>query len=76
MIAITQPRRVAAVTVASRVAKEMRTSLGDVVGYQIRFDDNSSHNTKIKFMTDGVLVREILRDPNLRDYSLVVLDEV
>ncbi len=76
LIAVTQPRRVAAVTVAARVALEMRSSLGGTVGYQIRFDDHSSSDTRIKFMTDGVLVREILRDPYLSDYSLVVLDEV
>lgn len=76
-VAITQPRRVATISVAQRVAEEMATSVGGTgtVGYAIRFDDHSSERTKVKFMTDGILVRECLADPLLRKYSLVMLDE-
>uniref|UniRef100_K3WT25 RNA helicase n=1 Tax=Globisporangium ultimum (strain ATCC 200006 / CBS 805.95 / DAOM BR144) TaxID=431595 RepID=K3WT25_GLOUD len=76
-IAITQPRRVATISVAQRVAEEMATTVGGKghVGYAIRFDDHSSAHTKIKFMTDGILVRECLADPMLSKYSLVMLDE-
>jgi len=75
MIAITQPRRVAATTVAARVALEMSCSLGALVGYSVRFDDTTSEQTAIKFMTDGMLIREIMLDPSLQRYSVVVLDE-
>lgn len=76
-IAITQPRRVATISVAQRVAEEMATDVGGrgVVGYAIRFDDHSSEHTRVKFMTDGILVRECLADPLLRKYSCVMLDE-
>nr|XP_046246280.1 probable ATP-dependent RNA helicase DHX40 [Scatophagus argus] len=75
-IGITQPRRVAAITVAQRVAQEMRCTLGREVGYQVRFDDCSSQDTVVKYMTDGCLLREILADPVLSQYSVVILDEV
>uniref|UniRef100_A0A7N9AWU4 RNA helicase n=1 Tax=Mastacembelus armatus TaxID=205130 RepID=A0A7N9AWU4_9TELE len=75
-IGITQPRRVAAITVAQRVAQEMRCTLGREVGYQVRFDDCSTHDTVVKYMTDGCLLREILADPALSQYSVVILDEV
>jgi HrpA-like RNA helicase len=75
MIAVTQPRRVAATTVAARVALEMSCSLGALVGYSVRFDDTTSEQTVIKFMTDGMLIREIMLDPSLQRYSVVVLDE-
>eukprot|EP00300_Choanocystis_sp_HF-7_P015304 c19003_g1_i4.p1 GENE.c19003_g1_i4~~c19003_g1_i4.p1 ORF type:complete len:652 (+),score=145.10 c19003_g1_i4:44-1999(+) len=75
MIAITQPRRVAAVSVAQRVAQEMGVNLGEEVGYTIRFDDKSSNATRIKYMTDGMLVRESGLDPLLSRYSCIILDE-
>ncbi|KDO23136.1 hypothetical protein SPRG_09944 [Saprolegnia parasitica CBS 223.65] len=75
-IAVTQPRRVAAITVAQRVAEEMGTRIKDgPVGYCVRFDDTTSASTKLKFMTDGMLVREALLSPSLDAYSVVVLDE-
>ncbi|KAK1942377.1 putative pre-mRNA-splicing factor ATP-dependent RNA helicase mog-5 [Phytophthora citrophthora] len=76
-IAITQPRRVATVSVAQRVAEEMHTSVGGdgLVGYSIRFESRCSAQTKLKFLTDGVLVRECLSDPLLEKYSVVMLDE-
>lgn len=74
-IGITQPRRVAAITVAQRVSQEMQCSLGRVVGYQVRFDDCTSKDTAVKYMTDGCLLREILADPCLSQYSVVILDE-
>lgn len=104
-IGITQPRRVAAITVAQRVAQEMQCTLGREVGYQVRFDDCTSQvrgkdcpksnvfnsdtmqclksedhvlnqDTVVKYMTDGCLLREILADPVLSQYSVVILDEV
>ncbi|KAL8616322.1 ATP-dependent RNA helicase [Nucella lapillus] len=76
VIGVTQPRRVAAITVASRIADERGSILGDEVGYLIRFD-NCFHPeaTKIKFMTDGMLIREIMEDPLLSKYSVILLDE-
>lgn len=74
-IGITQPRRVAAITVAQRVSHEMRFTLGKEVGYQVRFDDCTSEATVVKYMTDGCLLREILADPLLSKYSIVILDE-
>ena len=75
IIACTQPRRVAAMTVAQRVAQERGCQLGGEVGYTVRFDDCTSPSTRIKYMTDGMLLREALLDPLLRRYSAVVLDE-
>lgn len=75
MIGCTQPRRVAAMSVAQRVAEEVGCRLGDEVGYTIRFEDKSSQNTKIKYMTDGIMQREILLDPELSKYSVIMLDE-
>ncbi|XP_047163618.1 probable pre-mRNA-splicing factor ATP-dependent RNA helicase DEAH4 isoform X2 [Vigna umbellata] len=74
-IAVTQPRRVAAVSVARRVAQELGVQLGEEVGYAIRFEDRTSHNTRIKYLTDGVLLRESLANPELREYSVIILDE-
>lgn len=74
-VVCTQPRRVAAVTIAKRVAAERQCNLGDEVGYSIRFDDNCSSKTKVKFVTDGVLLREGLSDSSLSRYSVVILDE-
>ncbi|XP_020229859.1 probable pre-mRNA-splicing factor ATP-dependent RNA helicase DEAH4 [Cajanus cajan] len=74
-IAVTQPRRVAAVSVARRVAHELGVQLGEEVGYAIRFEDRTSHNTRIKYLTDGVLLRESLANPELNEYSVIILDE-
>ncbi|CAH2033500.1 unnamed protein product [Thlaspi arvense] len=71
----TQPRRVAAMSVAKRVSEEMETELGDKVGYAIRFEDVTGLNTVIKYMTDGVLLRETLKDSDLDKYRVVVMDE-
>lgn len=73
--AVTQPRRVAAISLASRVAQEMGCELGDRVGYSVRFDEQTSSATKIKFVTDGMLLRETLGDKLLKNYDLIVLDE-
>lgn len=75
MIGCTQPRRVAAVSVAERVSKEMDTPIGVKVGYSIRFEDQTSDSTKIKFMTDGILLREAMIDPLLEKYSCIIMDE-
>lgn len=74
-IGCTQPRRVAAVSVAKRVSEEFGCRLGQEVGYTIRFEDCTSPETKIKYMTDGMLLRESLVDPELSSYSLIMLDE-
>lgn len=75
VIGITQPRRVAAVTVAKRVAEECGVELGQKVGYSVRFDDATSGSTRIKYMTDGLLLREALLDPYLSKYSVIIVDE-
>jgi HrpA-like RNA helicase len=74
-IVCTQPRRVAAVTIAQKVASERNTSVGREVGYSIRFEDKSSPMTKIKYVTDGVLLREFMSDPVISHYNIVLLDE-
>uniref|UniRef100_A0A8C7Q319 Helicase ATP-binding domain-containing protein n=1 Tax=Oncorhynchus mykiss TaxID=8022 RepID=A0A8C7Q319_ONCMY len=74
-IGITQPRRVAAITVAQRVSQEMHFSWGREVGYQVCFDDCTTQDTLVKYMTDGCLLREILADLVLSQYSVVILDE-
>ncbi|KAG2187165.1 hypothetical protein INT44_004837 [Umbelopsis vinacea] len=75
MIGCTQPRRVAAMSVAKRVAEEMNTKLGETVGYAIRFEDQTSENTLIKYMTDGILLRESMGQPDLDQYSAIIMDE-
>ena len=75
MIGCTQPRRVAAVSVAKRVAEEFGCALGEQVGYSIRFEDATSPQTIIKYMTDGMLMREYLADNDLSRYALLMLDE-
>jgi ATP-dependent RNA helicase DDX35 len=70
-----QPRRVAATTVAARVADEMGCKVGEEVGYSIRFEDVTSAKTRIRFLTDGMLLREALVDPLLSRYSVVMIDE-
>lgn len=75
LIGCTQPRRVAAMSVAKRVAEEMEVPLGGLVGYAIRFEDCTSRETAIKYMTDGVLLRESLTNPDLDQYSCIIMDE-
>eukprot|EP00834_Sanchytrium_tribonematis_P004647 NODE_241_length_11910_cov_1.082381.p1 type:complete len:888 gc:universal NODE_241_length_11910_cov_1.082381:6436-9099(+) len=75
MIAVTQPRRVACQSLADRVAKEMNVFLGKEVGYTIRFEDRTSHSTRIKFLTDGVILKEIQDDPKLSQFSVILIDE-
>ena len=74
-IGCTQPRRVAAMSVAKRVAEEVGCRLGQEVGYTIRFEDCTSPDTRIKYMTDGMLQREALVDPNMSQYSVIMMDE-
>lgn len=80
-IAITQPRRVAAISLARRVADEMGTFMGSQspaakVGYSVRFDNSTGPNTKIKFLTEGMLLQEMLRDSTMAQYSAIIVDEV
>lgn len=80
-IAVTQPRRVAAITLARRVAEEMGTPCGSSspaskVGYSVRFDESTSPSTRIKFLTEGMLLQEMLRDPTMGQYSCIIVDEV
>ncbi|MFN9664403.1 MAG: ATP-dependent RNA helicase HrpA, partial [Akkermansiaceae bacterium] len=75
LIGCTQPRRIAAVSVAKRVADELSVPLGGFVGYQVRFDDTTSSETRIKFMTDGILLAETQGDRNLNRYDALILDE-
>ncbi|KAL0491769.1 ATP-dependent RNA helicase dhx [Acrasis kona] len=75
VIGCTQPRRVAAISVAKRVAEEFGCSVGQEVGYCIRFEDKTTPDTCIKYMTDGMLLREALLDPQLVKYSIIMLDE-
>ncbi len=75
MIGHTQPRRLAATSVAQRVAEELRTEIGDWVGYQIRFSERAGPATAIKLMTDGILLAETQRDPLLRRYDTLIIDE-
>jgi HrpA-like RNA helicase len=75
MIGITQPRRVAAMSVAHRVAAEMGARVGELVGYCVRFDDCSGPRTRIRYLTDGMLLREALGDPLLSRYAVLVIDE-
>lgn len=74
-IGCTQPRRVAAMSVAARVAQEMNVKLGNEVGYSIRFEDCTSDRTVVKYMTDGTLHREFLSEPDLASYSVMIIDE-
>lgn len=76
LIGCTQPRRVAAMSVAKRVSEEMGCKLGEEVGYSIRFEDKTDpRKTKIKYLTEGILLREMLADPNLENYSCIIMDE-
>jgi len=71
----TQPRRIAARSVAERIASELGVDLGSVVGYQVRFDDRSTRDTSIKLMTDGILLAELQRDRDLKRYDTIIIDE-
>ncbi len=71
----TQPRRIAARSVAERIAEELQVDLGELVGYQVRFTDHSSDTTRVKVMTDGILLAELQRDRDLRRYDTIVIDE-
>jgi ATP-dependent helicase HrpA len=75
LIGVTQPRRIAAVSVAHRIAQEEGVALGEEVGYTIRFDDSTGPRTRIKVMTDGILLQEARTDPELSRYSVIVVDE-
>lgn len=74
-VGCTQPRRIAAASVSRRVAEELKCELGGLVGYQVRFEEKAGEDTRIKFMTDGILLAEIQHDPDLRQYHTIVLDE-
>ena len=74
-IVCTQPRRVAAMSIAKRVSQEMEVELGEQVGYTVRFDDKTSQNTLIKYVTDGLLLKEATTDHTLKKYQIVIIDE-
>jgi pre-mRNA-splicing factor ATP-dependent RNA helicase DHX16 len=74
-VGCTQPRRVAAMSVAARVAEEVGCRVGAEVGYSIRFEDCTSDKTVLKYMTDGMLLREFLTEPDLAGYSALIIDE-
>jgi ATP-dependent helicase HrpA len=71
----TQPRRIAARSVAERIASELNVELGSVVGYQVRFDDRAGRDTRVKLMTDGILLAELQRDRDLKRYDTIIIDE-
>jgi ATP-dependent helicase HrpA len=75
LIGHTQPRRIAARSVAERIASELGTELGDLVGYQVRFTDRTSRASRVKLMTDGILLAELQRDRQLRKYDTIIIDE-
>ncbi len=75
LIGHTQPRRIAARSVAERIASELGTELGDLVGYQVRFTDRTSRAGRVKLMTDGILLAELQRDRQLRRYDTIIIDE-
>ncbi|WP_370248865.1 ATP-dependent RNA helicase HrpA [Nocardioides sp.] len=75
LIGHTQPRRIAARSVAERIASELGTELGDLVGYQVRFTDRTSRRSRVKVMTDGILLAELQRDRQLRRYDTIIIDE-
>ena len=76
MICITQPRRIAAISISERVAEELDSKIGETVGFSVRFKEKMSKKTKIKFLTDGMLVRECILDKNLEKYKYIILDEI
>ena len=76
IICITQPRRVAAISISMRVSEELKSPIGNLVSYSVRFKEKFSQNTKIKYVTDGMLVRECIIDKYLSKYSYIILDEI
>lgn len=74
-IAVTQPRRVAAINLATRVASEYGCNVGAQVGYSVRFDNTTGSHTRLKYLTDGMLLRELMMNPTLKEYSVIVIDE-
>ncbi|XP_050528421.1 probable ATP-dependent RNA helicase DHX35 isoform X2 [Daktulosphaira vitifoliae] len=75
-IAVTEPRKISAITLATRVALEQKTNLGQAVGYSVRFDNCCDSDTKIKYMTEGILLNEMTSNPLLINYSVIILDEI
>ncbi|MEY3524200.1 MAG: hypothetical protein RIR92_265, partial [Pseudomonadota bacterium] len=75
IIGHTQPRRIAATSVAKRIAEELKTPLGEVVGYKVRFQDKLSRDASVKLMTDGILLAETQTDPLLLAYDTLIIDE-
>ena len=75
MIGVTQPRRIAAVSVSEFIARQLGTKIPGLVGYKMRFEDKTDHNTKIKIMTDGILLQEMKLDPYLSKYDVLIVDE-
>lgn len=75
-ICITQPRRVAAISVAIKVSSELKSRIGHTVGYSVRFEEKTSINTKIKYVTDGMLLRECILDNSLSSYNVIIIDEI
>src|SRR5204863_3266022 len=75
LIGHTQPRRIAASSVAKRIAQELETPLGEVVGFKVRFQDRLSRDASVKLMTDGILLAETQSDPLLRAYDTIIIDE-
>src|SRR5438445_5620704 len=75
LIGHTQPRRIAASSVAKRIAEELQTPLGEVVGYKVRFQDRLSRGASVKLMTDGILLAETQTDPLLKAYDTIIIDE-
>ncbi|CAI4044753.1 hypothetical protein SKDZ_11G1320 [Saccharomyces kudriavzevii ZP591] len=74
-IAVTQPRRVAAINLATRVSQEHGCKLGDQVGYSVRFDNTTTAKTRLKYLTDGMLLRELMMNRDLKEYNVVIIDE-
>lgn len=74
-IAVTQPRRVAAISLATRVAQEFGSRVSDKVGYSVRFDNATSERTRLKYLTDGMLLRELMMNKDLKEYSVIIIDE-
>lgn len=74
-IVCTQPRRIAAISVAKKVAEDMDTKVGNLVGYSVRFDNACSKRTKLRFVTDGIILKEILFDKELKKYNCIIIDE-
>ena len=74
-IAVTQPRRIAAISIAHRVASERKQRIGGEIGYAVRLDDQTTSKTRLRYVTDGVLLREAAIDPMLERYSVIIIDE-